>query len=184
MGGIVIGDGTSAGGQFNAGAQSLIKGTAVAVSEATTGTATNLNIEADTLTLGKSDEPASAALLGGATVTAKDLALKTSDDGFNLQDNITLTAVSGAGGAEQADSVTLEEKIAFNTQSKGLTIKGGNYTANDVTVGAGTLTVTKRDANVDSTLTINKLVLDNGQNDANGKISVSGNAADVEEVTF
>ena len=174
--------GTAAGNVGGLATTTFIKGQNITVSD-DLNTFTNANIvAADTLTLGK-DDTAAKALLGGATVIAKDLVLKTSDDGFNLQDNITLTAVSGADSAEQADSVTLEDKIVLNKDQKGLTIKGGNYTANDVTVGAGTLTVTKHDK-VGSTLTINKLVLDNSQNDANGKISVSGNAADVEEVTL
>ncbi len=182
---IAIGEGASAGGELALGANSLIKGTNVAVSEAITGTATNLKIEADTLTLGKADAN-SAAVLGGGKATAKDLVLLTKEEtGFNLADDITLTTVSGADGAEQADSVTLEEKIALNTKNKGLTINGGNYTANDVTVGAGTLTVTNKDVSVDSTLAINKLVLDNGQDTANGKISVSGAApTDLDKVVL
>ncbi len=55
LGKIAIGDGSSSGGELNLGNKSLIKGTNVAVSEAITGTATNLKIEADTLTLGKAD---------------------------------------------------------------------------------------------------------------------------------
>ena len=168
---------------MNAGNKSLIKGTDVAVSEAISGTATNLKIEADTLTLGKADTAATAALLGGATVTAKDLVLLSSGD-FNLADAITLTAVSGTDGAEQADSVTLEEKMILAQGGK-LTVKGGNYTANDVTVGSGSLTVTNHDAKVDSTLTINKLVLDNNKQSATGKISVSGAAAtDLDKVVL
>ena len=172
LGGIAIGDGNTTAGQLNAGANSLIKGTDVAVSTAIT-TGTNINIEAETLTLGKSDA-ASAALLGAGKAKAKDLVLLTNEEtGFNLDDNITLTAVSGTTD-KTADNVTLEEKIVLNKDQKGLTIKGGNYTAESVVAGSGSLSIAKHDE-VNSTLKINTLVLDNtlSQND-NGKIAVTG----------
>ena len=57
-------------------------------------TFTNANIKASgTLTLGKADAD-SEAMLGGANATAKDLVLLTQETaGFNLADDITLTAV-------------------------------------------------------------------------------------------
>ena len=176
LGKIAFGDGSSAGGELNLGAKSLIKGTNVAVSEAITGTATNLKIEADTLTLGKADA-ASAALLGAGKATAEDLVLLTNEEtGFNLADAITLTAVAG-DATKTAKDVTLEEKIVLNTDQKGLTIKGGNYTAESVVAGSGSLSIAKHDE-VNSTLKINTLVLDNTlTTNTNGKIAVTGTDA-------
>ena len=176
LGNIAIGEGASAGGELALGANSLIKGANVAVSEAITGTATNLKIEADTLTLGKADA-ASDALLGAGKAKAKDLVLKSNDtDGFKLKDDITLTAVSGTT-EKTADSVTLEEKIVLAGNGKTLTVEGGNYTAADLTVGSGSVTVTNHADNVDSTLTIGKLVLDNNKNGATGKLTAKSTAA-------
>ena len=176
LGAIPLGDGTTAG-QLNAGAKSLIKGTNVAVSEAITGTATNLKIEADTLTLGKADAN-SAALLGVGKATAKDLVLLTKEEtGFNLADNITLTAVSGTT-EKTADSVTLEDKIVLAGNGKTLTINGGNYTAADLTIGSGSVMVSNHADNVDSTLTIDKLVLNNATTTAAGTITASGATSD------
>ena len=163
---------------------SLIKGTDVAVSTAMTG-ASGANIEAETLTLGKADTAQNSALLGtSGSATAKDLVLLSSGD-FNLADNITLTAVSGAADAKVADSVTLEEKIVLGTSGTGLTIKGGNYTAADVKVGSGSVTVTNHADNVASTLTIGKLVLDNSASGSSGSLTVKGAAAtDLEKVVL
>ena len=174
---IAIGEGASAGGELALGANSLIKGTNVAVSEAITGTATNLKIEADTLTLGKADAN-SAAVLGGGKATAKDLVLLTKEEtGFNLADNITLTAVSGTT-EKTADSVTLEDKIVLAGNGKTLTINGGNYTAADLTIGSGSVMVSNHADNVDSTLTIDKLVLNNATTTAAGTITASGATSD------
>ena len=160
----------------------LIKGTNVAVSDAISG-ASGATIQADTLTLGKADA-ASKALLDSGSATAKDLVLLSSGD-FNLADNITLTAVSGAADAKVADNVTLEEKIVLGTNKKGLTIKGGNYTAADVKVGSGSVTVTNHADNVASTLTIGKLVLDNSAQGSSGSLTVKGaTAADLEKVVL
>ncbi len=158
----------------------LIKGTNVAVSDAISG-ASGTTIQADTLTLGKADV-ASKALLASGSAIAKDLVLLSSGD-FNLADNITLTAVSGAADAKVADSVTLEEKIVLGTNGKGLTIKGGNYTAADVKVGSGSVTVTNHKDDVASTLTVGKLVLDNTAK--SGSLTVKGAAAgDLEKVVL
>ena len=176
LGGIAIGDGQSAAGQLNAGKNSLIKGTDVAVSTAIT-TGTNINIEAETLTLGDSGA-ASDALLGAGKAKAKDLVLKSNDtDGFKLKDDITLTAVSGTT-EKTADNVTLEEKIVLAGNGKTLTVNGGNYTAADLTIGSGSVMVSNHADNVNSTLTIDKLVLNNGTTTAAGKITASGASSD------
>ena len=153
-----------------------ITGQDITVSTALT-TFTDANIvAADTLTLGKDTEK-SAVMLGGAKATAKDLVLLTNEDtGFNLQDDITLTAVSGTT-EKTADSVTLEEKIVLAGNGKTLTVEGGKYTAEDLTVGSGSVMVSNHTDNVDSTLTIKTLVLDNNKNGATGKLTAKSTAA-------
>ena len=158
LGGIAIGDGNTTAGQLNAGKNSLIKGTDVAVSTAIT-TGTNINIEADTLTLGKSDAP-SAALLGAGKAKAENLVLKSNDtDGFKLADDITLTAVTG-DSTKTAKDVTLDDKIVLAGNGKTLTVSGGNYTAESIVAGSGSLSIAKHN-DVESTLKIKTLVLDN-----------------------
>ena len=159
-------------------ATTSVKGQDITVSTKLT-TFTNANIKASgTLTLGKADAD-SEAMLGGANATAKDLVLLTQETaGFNLADDITLTAVSGTDGAEQADSVTLEEKIVLAGNGKTLTVNGGNYTAADLTIGSGSVMISNHADNVDSTLTIDKLVLNNATTTAAGTITASGATSD------
>ena len=180
----LTGDNNDLGGIAITGASgSIIKGTNVAVSEKITG-ASGTTIHADTLTLGKADVEATQPLLDSGSATAKDLVLLSSGD-FNLADNITLTAVSGDADAKVAENVTLEEKIVLGTNDKGLTIKGGNYTAADVKVGSGSVTVTNHKDDVASTLTIGKLVLDNSAQGSSGSLTVKGaTEADLEKVVL
>ena len=163
--------GTAAGNVDGLATTTNITGQDITVSTKLT-TFTNANIKASgTLTLGTANA-ASDVMLGGATVIAKDLVLLSSGD-FNLADDIKLTAVSGTT-EKTADSVTLEEKIVLNTNQKGLTIEGGNYTAESIVAGSGSLSIAKHD-DVESTLKINTLVLDNTlSSNPNGKIAVTG----------
>ena len=135
--------------------------------------ATQLNVEAGTLTLGSSEFDSSTTGFGLLKATAKNVNFISSGSAtLKLQDAVSLKNVDDSGNALDG---TITGNVNLGKASTNLTITGGNYTySGDMTIGAVTANLeVKADATVSaSTLDFNgKLLLDRT---AAAKITVSG----------
>ena len=155
--------GTATNGAIHvSGANSTIKATNLTVADALAGVnAANLTIAADNLTLGSETYDKEASLnISGAT--AQNLTLKSAN-GFKLADNVTLSSDTTG---------TISGNLMLTPNGGALTVSKGNYTADSITLGSGTLTIGNGSTS-DATLTVNgNVVL--GAADTAGVITVSG----------
>ena len=190
----------AAAGKINFGTGSIIKGNKLAVSDTLTG-ATNLNIEATTLTLGSATYDSTTGF-GFNSATTQSLNLVQSGSGaFVLKDAITLKAtqqVDNIYTEASGDKITIagqggniaNQDLILNGGSKALTIAAGHFTGNvDVELKSGSLTVGLGSASAGdlagidasltfaagTTLTLNNADADNGNN-STIKVQGNGNA--------
>ncbi len=151
-----------------------ISGTKLAVSKALAdGTALDLKVEAQDLTLGSADFKSSEKALGFAEATAQNVTFTGgTDDGGNfvLQDSLNLHAVGNEAGGQI---------VAASGNSQGKVVLAGAASDKSYHVSAGNITHSG-----DMTLSGGKLVVGNSSDAADSGVESSLSFAEGSNVTF
>ena len=170
--------GTAGAGCVHVKGATTIDGENLTISKALTGLATNLDVKADNLTLGKSDAHYDGTTtLGAKSITAKNLKFVDKQT-FVLKDTVTLKNVKADPTDPNkfiAQEGKLEGPVIVADAAKPLTVDGGKFTSTgEITISGGKILVQNTGSAYASHLIAKdgSYILDRGA--ASGEILVSG----------